>query len=963
MATAHFYYTGGWQVWSLPAGVTQVFLTISGGASNGVRGGGCSGMVSLAKGSKLYVMVAGGGGAPSGSTGGRGGVPQGGAGGNGSAGYSGGWGGAGYSAVRLNASSGTLLGLAGGAGGTAGKVGTTAAALGGMGGTSTSGQDGAPQPLFGGKGATSTKGGDGGAGTQGTGLVGGDGIQGYGGAGGRVPSGFSGPGGGGGGAGQWGGGGGVGGVNGVQTAGGGGGGINYRGSMTGGTDGQGTGGTGAGGVQLDWDDPATPNRPPLAPLLANCKPANGSRTLATDSVVLQAYPSDPDGGPVRAMFRISTDKAFSYHTDVYGAYVLSNQPSTVRYAVIPDRLYWVRAYSQDSHGLFSTSYTLYSFYSDFTPLTPGLYAPADGAVLNPTVVNTLSWVFKDPDGSHDAQNGAFVDYRRVGTSSWVSQQIAGTANNWAAPANIFLVGTSYQWRVRTFDKAGLASPASEIRSFTTTGATQAPIGLTPKSQVAFLCDQANTVTWKFRDPNPGDHQTKADFQWREVGTATWNVIPGIATNGQSWTVPANTFQPNLHVEWQVRTYDSTSQQSSWSASLEFYTIYTPGGAAGAPDIPITYEQGALGCGEHRVFIYDRGAQKRIGEVTPLAIVSWNRARDDISVANITTTGFDSDCCELLSAVRSMRHEIVIFRNGVRVWEGPITRVGYFRDHVEIEAKDVMQYVYRRIMRAGYNDTGTYSITVVQRAASIIIDALARDDPNVLAYLTQINYPDDAQEARVRYPYQVTAWEEVDDMAAMAGLDYVVVGRRILLWDTNRPIGRLPLLQDSDFANNAVVTEYGMDLGTYFAATNNQGVWGAVGGKDPYYGWVEQLDSSYSESSTSTDSNSTPASVVSLQRALTSQAERNSSSRNPAPLVVRIPDNTALSPDVALDIQMIVPGVWLPLSSGATCRVVTQWQKLDSMAVREDDTGEQVTVVMSPAPGAGVNPDDIGTLDA
>jgi hypothetical protein len=58
----------------------------------------------------------------------------------------------------------------------------------------------------------------------------------------------------------------------------------------------------------------------------------------------------------------------------------------------------------------------------------------------------------------------------------------------------------------------------------------------------------------------------------------------------------------------------------------------------------------------------------------------------------------------------------------------------------------------------------------------------------------------------------------------------------------------------------------------------------------------------------------------------------------------------------VDIQMIVPGVWVPLSSGATCRTVTQWQKLDSMTVHQDGSGEQVTVVMSPAPGAGQDPD-------
>ena len=51
---------------------------------------------------------------------------------------------------------------------------------------------------------------------------------------------------------------------------------------------------------------------------------------------------------------------------------------------------------------------------------------------------------------------------------------------------------------------------------------------------------------------------------------------------------------------------------------------------------------------------------------------------------------------------------MVFRDGVRVWEGPITRITYTTTDVEFEARDVMVYVYRRIMRQGYNDA--YRIT-------------------------------------------------------------------------------------------------------------------------------------------------------------------------------------------------------------------------------------------------------------
>jgi hypothetical protein len=79
---------------------------------------------------------------------------------------------------------------------------------------------------------------------------------------------------------------------------------------------------------------------------------------------------------------------------------------------------------------------------------------------------------------------------------------------------------------------------------------------------------------------------------------------------------------------------------------------------------------------HRVFIYYQGGLVRVGEVTPLSQVQWGRKRDDISNAIITTNGFGADCCELLGSLRSWVHEVVIYRDNDRVFEGPITRLTY-----------------------------------------------------------------------------------------------------------------------------------------------------------------------------------------------------------------------------------------------------------------------------------------------
>jgi hypothetical protein len=474
--------------------------------------------------------------------------------------------------------------------------------------------------------------------------------------------------------------------------------------------------------------------------------------------------------------------------------------------------------------------------------------------------------------------------------------------------------------------------------------------------------------------------------------------------------------------------------------------------------------GNLGCGTHQAWIFDRGGQHKIGEIEPVTSVTWNRVRDDISTAQVVTSGFGSDCCDLMSDIHSMRHELVIFRDGVRCWEGPITSVAFFSDHVEISASDVMYYLFRRILREGYDDryrrfnnpvdpSQPLIIdnikSVVERAVLIAVQGLQRDDPNVIPFITRFDRDDDAQESRYLKPFQKTCWEEIDDMAANAGLDYTVIGRRIMFWDTHTAIGRQPVWDDDAFLANPVITEYGASLATFSVVSDTSGNYASAGGDDYYYGLVETLNSSFSSKGPSFNSKdliklkntrndacqkyhearsnylrypgltkheadqlaawirerNTPGVTPERQKwldahiaprkerddkkkglkttmdgyktecdnarddmgdfrhdwdeymkSLRAQAQRNLTGRNPAPVHVRIPDNSQLSPDLDIGISDLVPGIWIPLRSKATCKDLRQWQKLDQVNVSStSDGGEQVTVTMSPAPGGGRNP--------
>jgi hypothetical protein len=715
-------------------------------------------------------------------------------------------------------------------------------------------------------------------------------------------------------------------------------------------------------------------------------------------------------------------------------------------------LYKVRLWTLGAPDDKSKNPNVVSFWTNRNPDVT-LVTPVENSEYDESQIILFDWKYDDADSPQDVDQAAWrLRYRSVSIGAngnnvlgdWVEVPGGGPQEGKDGKdtfhrfdATKLVANTTYLWTVKARDKQGLWSDWPLPNSFFVRGVRSPPVPVSPDGGLGHgvPVGDGTTVTfsWRFRSGKDSKQkQVQADIRWRVVGTGDVGFVPGnpddqgdlgwvtrfgkdtVPGSDTQWDISGANFQAGFLYEWQVRTYPDKEAgvPSGWSVSAKFMATLVPGSANVDP--PLAEETdplGELGCGHHRVFIYDQpkydtGLGRYVaalrGEIKPLARVQWGRKRDDIGNCLITTNGFDQDCCELLGELRSWAHEVVIFRDDVRVFEGPITRITYTSTDVEIEAKDVMAYLYRRVMRQGYNDRyrridltpntppkpidpdhpnsqkgGPYEIigvnTVVQRALQIALNALAYRDPAVLPYLTAITYPGDAPEQRVVYDYQKTAWEEIDDMAATAGLDYTTVGRRIMFWDTHRTIGRLPEMRDGDFSDPVIVTEYGMNLSNWYAVTNNTGVAGVA---YPHqltasnwadgYGPVEMVSSAYGEqqgSKVSTDALS-PAEKAKLVDSFTKQAKRGVASRYPTPVVVRVPDNSALNPQVNLSINHLIPGVWIPLRATLTCRKLAQWQKLDSVDVEEIAGVEQVRVTMSPAPhGGDDDPDLSGDVEA
>lgn len=1006
MPSKTFNYSGEWKNFNVPKGVKSVTVTVEGAGSGSREGGVVVGKMKVDSKEDLWVMVGEEGKTRHGSgnrTGGDTAFGGGGAGGNGYGSGQGGNGGGGASAVRKGGRQGALKIVAGGAGGSSadsGNGGYGGAKVGQIGTVGNSGPDAAESAT----GGTPTQAGKGGTSSQGTGFFGEKGVSdrlGRGGKGKTAPSSYSDKnthGGGGGGGGYYPGGGGAAGRIGYAPASGGAGGSNFTGGLYTVTTNTQGGSLGNGRIVISWIDPSNPNNPPQVPknIKIDGKPiTDGLPTRATKSVTLKGTPDDPDQQQsVRLYVKRSKKSTFSSHAVFKGTYDDQKKQDVVKITGLEQNtLYYLRIHGQDNHGKISTNYTSTSFWTNRPPDRPNLGTPAENQQFTDLLNITFTWTHVDPD-PNDGPSGFRLRYRTAQTPAytagpWTTIEQTGTSfTEWTLAAGTFKGNTLYEWEVKTRDEEGLwGLEYSDPRSFYVIGETTPPYPKHPLKGEAVVEEDEGTYefSWEYRTPYQNKSQERADIQYRAYGSESepWTLITGdTITPGREheWHLPVETFEPNTHYEWQVRTWaEGDVEPSDWSSSKDFWVTMAPGASEGEI-IPSGAPQRPLGEGTNRVYVYDRGGEILRGELTPLLDVRWTRKRDDMSHCTIHMDSWDAATREFLSNLRTWQHELVVFRDGVRVWEGPITRISGTHSSLEIEAQDVMAYVYRRILRQGYNDA--YRIingqqvgqkTVVQRATRIIMNCLAYDDPNVLGYLTPIENSGDAKNSRVTNDFTTTAWEEVDNLAAQAGLDYVTLGRRIVLWDTHRAIGRLPEMRDGDFSDSPIVTEYGMSAANFFGVTNNDDVYGYAteihsrhnddkpgdDSDDPGpTGWLEQLASAYGQSEAeATTRELTREDKEKLKITLGEQAQRNIKGRWPPPLVVRIPDNSTLSSELNIGINQIVPGVWIPLRATDTIRQVAQWQKLDSMEVSEDSSGERITVVMSPAPNAGQDPDD------
>lgn len=371
---------------------------------------------------------------------------------------------------------------------------------------------------------------------------------------------------------------------------------------------------------------------------------------------------------------------------------------------------------------------------------------------------------------------------------------------------------------------------------------------------------------------------------------------------------------------------------------------------------------------HTAVIFDRGGTRRVGQLMDLSSVVWERLRDATSEARVRVTG---RACSMqkafISSLSTHRHEMAIYRGKDRVWEGPLHRITWYSDSVEVVAHDITEYLLHQPLTQTWSNAFpsepspvstriggiieyemTHGRTQIENGLPIDVPAWEDLDPpaNVVAHVEVHNYVNEAETAMVTYPYTMTVGEHLESLSRYQGIDYTAVGRALHIWDVSRALGRTAQLTEKNFVEEPIITEYGADhsQAAYVVGTpppdSKVPIYGSAIRSEnlDYYGPWTTVFTPYNEEGT--DSPTQPE--------LNSQALRNLAGRTPAPIEVRIPDNSTVVLGDEISIRDLVPGVQVPLRAALGARTVSQMQKIDRMQVSETpDDGEKISITLSP----------------
>jgi hypothetical protein len=248
----------------------------------------------------------------------------------------------------------------------------------------------------------------------------------------------------------------------------------------------------------------------------------------------------------------------------------------------------------------------------------------------------------------------------------------------------------------------------------------------------------------------------------------------------------------------------------------------------------------LGCpDQYTVEARVRGGARVVGRLTDVQNVKWSRVLTGTSEASVVVVPRAAACQELLDRAEGWAYELAVWRGDEMVWCGPLIDKDDSGTDVTLTARDVTAWLPRRLVHDGYDTTlSDDGMDLAVVALRVLVDAFEPDDPDVIRHVSVVEagvrINDRAVEAET-----VMADAELGDLVKL-GLDWTVVGRRIVVFSNRRPLSRIPALGAAHFTGTLPVRVAGGDVVTR-CVVQGGGVRGVAGGVHPVYGLLEKLD--------------------------------------------------------------------------------------------------------------------------
>lgn len=339
--------------------------------------------------------------------------------------------------------------------------------------------------------------------------------------------------------------------------------------------------------------------------------------------------------------------------------------------------------------------------------------------------------------------------------------------------------------------------------------------------------------------------------------------------------------------------------------------------------------GTLGCGEYEVHVRTRGGAELVA-VMPWTSLTWERVLDDTSAASVVA---DTDCCDLLSEIRSWQHEIGIYRDGVLVWAGPVFDPTAPAQAFQVEARDLSAWWDHRLIHSDYNFASPTDLATIFEVFSD--DAMAPDNSPGL-YVTTTPCGVDGVRQVLALQHQM-AGQQLRDLARI-GVDWTVVGRDVLAGGLVIPTEPIGTLTDEHFVSRPTVNRDGSEKANLWVVRGSGGtdlgdaIYGTA--EDTTAATLDGLLESVATDSTILDSDSATA---------------GAQSRVEITADILLVENAILAPSAPVTVSELVPGSLCDLRLGDPCYPASgrfRLQKVEGTA-QASDGSEAITIVFQP----------------